>query len=86
MIRDVDKIHEGDYLRDQQDRYFRVKRVSVASMPAMIVIQPLHDPEANGVAIFKLSQLADSRLSAAPPAMRSGPNYESHQGRRRQWR
>ena len=58
MIRNVDKIRAGDYLRDQQDRYFRVKRVSAASIPVMIVLQPLHGPGANSIAIFKLSELA----------------------------
>ena len=32
MISNLSQIHEGDYLRNQQDHYFRVIRVSAVSI------------------------------------------------------
>ena len=43
------------YLRNQQDHYFRVIRVSAVSIPAIMVLQPLYDPQAGRLVISGLS-------------------------------
>ena len=59
MISNLSEIHEGDYLRNQQDHYFRVIRVSAVSVPAIIVLQPLYDPQAGRLVISGLSLLEE---------------------------
>jgi hypothetical protein len=75
MILDVEDIHQGDYLRDQQDRYFRVSSVSTAFYPIMIVLQPLSDPAAKRLVISEFSLVTDytviSRATRHPPGTES---------------
>jgi hypothetical protein len=59
LISHVEDIHEGDYLRDRQDRYFRVISVSTAFYPTMIALQSLFDPAAKRFISSEFSLLTD---------------------------